>query len=672
MSPGKPIKIAIIGGGCAAMATAFELSHRRHGGKFEITIYQAGFRLGGKGASGRGDNDRIEEHGLHLWMGFYENAFRLMRDCYSELGRGPQPYPITDWTEAFEPAPCVGLTEQSRDGSWSPWLAHFPPGHGVPGDPLDEENPFSVRGYLERAAELVIELLGAARDRRSPGARGDHPGSRSRSGWPSMDTPSSIGGAIDRVLRYGELATTAALLEAAEVLRTALHILSPHLGSANGHQARVLRLIDTLAVAAAHQIGALITDDVELRRVWEIVDIILAVIRGCVRFNLALDPRGFDAIDSYDWREWLQENGASPASLGGAFMRGIYDLMFAYEGGDTSRPRFAAGVALRGAVRMFFTYRGALFYRMTAGMGDVVFAPLYEVLKRRGVRFQFFHRLENIGLAPEREVPRGKPPWVMTLELDVQAKVLDGKDYEPLICPRGLPSWPSRARYEQLESGERLEREEWDFESGAKTAESHSKVLRVGKDFDLVVLAVGGGAVRSLTPELTARSPVWRTMLANLNTVATQAFQLWMTADMAKLGWRGGPASVSGFVEPFDTWADMTHVLPREQWEKSGLNVKSIAYFCSVLPDERPLDASAESAFAEEQSAAVRKNAVGFLNDHVGWLWPGAVQRGEFRWEVLADKSPAEGEKRFDSQYWRANVEPTDRYVVSLPGTIQH
>jgi len=46
------------------MAAAFELSHPRHGGKYAITIYQMGFRLGGKGASGRGPSDRIEEHGL--------------------------------------------------------------------------------------------------------------------------------------------------------------------------------------------------------------------------------------------------------------------------------------------------------------------------------------------------------------------------------------------------------------------------------------------------------------------------------------------------------------------------------------------------------------------------------------------------------------------------------
>ena len=29
---------------------------------------------------------RIEEHGLHIWLGYYENAFRLLRECYAELG----------------------------------------------------------------------------------------------------------------------------------------------------------------------------------------------------------------------------------------------------------------------------------------------------------------------------------------------------------------------------------------------------------------------------------------------------------------------------------------------------------------------------------------------------------------------------------------------------------
>ena len=75
------------------IAAAFELTRPEQQGRYQVTVYQLGWRLGGKGASGRGPADRIEEHGLHLWMGFYENAFRLMRDCYAELGRDPSHLP---------------------------------------------------------------------------------------------------------------------------------------------------------------------------------------------------------------------------------------------------------------------------------------------------------------------------------------------------------------------------------------------------------------------------------------------------------------------------------------------------------------------------------------------------------------------------------------------------
>src|SRR5580698_6249389 len=75
----RPIEVAIVGGGCAGMAAAFELTRPEHKGKYRLTVYQLGWRLGGKGASGRGEADRIEEHGLHVWMGVYENAFRVMR-----------------------------------------------------------------------------------------------------------------------------------------------------------------------------------------------------------------------------------------------------------------------------------------------------------------------------------------------------------------------------------------------------------------------------------------------------------------------------------------------------------------------------------------------------------------------------------------------------------------
>ena len=64
----KKTKIAILGGGPAGLSAAFHLTHpcnpRRK--EYEITVYQLGWRLGGKGATGRDaeHHDRIEEHGI--------------------------------------------------------------------------------------------------------------------------------------------------------------------------------------------------------------------------------------------------------------------------------------------------------------------------------------------------------------------------------------------------------------------------------------------------------------------------------------------------------------------------------------------------------------------------------------------------------------------------------
>lgn len=111
----RTAKVAIIGGGCAAMAAAFELTRPEHRGRYEVTVYQLGWRLGGKGASGRGPADRIEEHGLHVWMGFYENAFAVMRRCYAELGRPPEA-PLATWDQAWKPHNLVVLMEKVQIG----------------------------------------------------------------------------------------------------------------------------------------------------------------------------------------------------------------------------------------------------------------------------------------------------------------------------------------------------------------------------------------------------------------------------------------------------------------------------------------------------------------------------------------------------------------------------
>lgn len=664
----EPVRVAVIGGGCAAMTTAFELTRPEHNGRYQVTVYQMGWRLGGKGASGRGVANRIEEHGLHLWMGFYENAFRLMRDCYAERHAAYPHHRFADWREAFAPAPDVGVADRTENG-WDFWLAHFPPGQGEPGDPSTRSDPFTVLAYLRQSVMLIGELLRSASVIESGMA-----GKTADPGCGPVGRD-AISAAIDRLCRQGELVTAAAILEASQILRQGVDMFFPQMYRDN--DVLPSRMLEALAAAARHRLERLVTTDGELRRIWQVIDLILAILRGAVRHGLAFDTRGFDAINDYDWRDWLRDNGASAAALESGFMRGIYDLMFAFEDGDVSRPKLAAGVALRGAVRMFFTYRGALFWRMNAGMGDVVFAPLYQVLKRRGVRFEFFHRLRNIGLSPHGAA---EPAHIQSLEFDVQARVKGGGEYEPLTDVLGVPSWPAQPDYAQLANGAALAREGRAFEAPWEVRRAGSKSLRVTRDFDFVVLGVSVGALPDVARELIERSSQWEEMVRHVKTVPTQTFQVWMRKDMAQLGWPHGQTNLSGFVEPFDTWADMSHLICEESWADP---VRAVAYFCSVLPDTAA--GTITKAFYDKQRALVRAEAIRFLDADAGKLWPGATCDGKsgFCWDLLVSqprvsqlqkKIPkARGQMHpFDSQHWNANVIPTDRYVLSLPGSIKY
>ncbi len=666
-----PVRVTIVGGGCAGLSAAFELSRPEHAGRYAVTVYQMGFRLGGKGASGRGVGGRIEEHGLHLWMGFYENAFRLMRECYGELGRDPFRCPIASWQDAFKPAPWVAVTDRTMDGGWAPWVAKFPPGHGLPGDPLTEGDPFTMVSFLSKAAELLVELLRSADETVVP--RGDEgpkdaDGDRAHRDAEERSKPDRLVAAIEWIVRHGQLATATALLQATQLLQAAFG--RPSLISAE-NRGLLHGLIDAIGAAARRQLEMVIGGDTAARRTFIVIDLILAVLRGSIAHGLAFDERGFDAIDEYDWRQWLEKHGACREALDSGFMRGIYDLAFAYEGGNPDRPALSAAAALRGAMRMFFTYRGSLFWRMSAGMGDIVFAPLYEVLKRRGVRFEFFHELTDVRISDKSE----PDAHVTALHFNVQAKLRKRGEYEPLVDVQRLPSWPSEPDYGQLVDGERLRTEGKLFESPSSKRSAGERLLRVGKDFDLVVLALGGGAIPNVCARLIERSPKWEQMARHMHTVATQAFQIWLTEEMAELGWTAPPVNLSGWNEPFDTWADMTHLIPAED---SKLPVKSIAYFCSPLPDppdvRGKLKAASRAAFHAEQSERVRKNAVYVLDHQIAALWPKAVNaNGSFRWEALAVEAKAlraqTGEARFDSQFWTANVHPSDRYTLTLPGS---
>jgi uncharacterized protein with NAD-binding domain and iron-sulfur cluster len=643
-------RVAIIGGGPSALATAFELTatpelQARH----EVTVYQPGWRLGGKCASGRNRalGSRIEEHGLHVWFGCYDNAFSIMRRCYASLGRDKATHAMPTWRHAFKPCHQVAVWDRGAD--WQRHVLDFPPTPGEPG--------------VERQREFVgvlREVLGWI-DRRIRQLTVDH---------------DEVGAAL-----------AGAPLPAADLLPAAcrdvgIEVQRPeHLGSMYLFEA-VARLaqrhVDTGAAADAErggelmrgfkdwvdaQLAAPLPDHDDVRFFAATVDVATAAVAGILADGLLL--RGFDAINGEELSDWLARHGATidrdDPERNSAFLRGVYDGSFAFVDGDVLRPNMAAGRALQGAIRCLFHYNGAVLWRMQAGMGDAVIAPLYQVLRARGVRFRFFHAVEEV---------RPSADGARVEEIAVVPQVaVRGDAYKPLVTVpydgKPLECWPDRPLYDQLVGGRTARVRAVDFEHEIDPLGVDERLtLRAGRDFDVAVLAVPPPVQEQVGAALRRASRRYAAMLDGVSTVVTQAAQLWLDRTPTELGqgWESN-SLMSMFVEPIDTYCDMSHLLAGERWP-ARMDVRHIAYFCGVIPHGEV----AEPAAAQ---AAVERHTRGFLERHARQFWPEvATPRQDFDWDRLVAPADTAGVERLRSQYLRVNHQPSERYVLTLAGSV--
>ena len=71
------------------------------------------------------------------------------------------------------------------------------------------------------------------------------------------------------------------------------------------------------------------------------------------------------------------------------------------------------------------------------------------------------------------------------------------------------------------------------------------------------------------------------TSVRTIPTVRTQSVQLWMDRGLEELGWRAGPTVMTGYQGPFDSWADLSELLPAEDWADPA--PKSLHYLVAAL-----------------------------------------------------------------------------------------
>jgi uncharacterized protein with NAD-binding domain and iron-sulfur cluster len=623
-------KVAILGGGMAGLSAAWRLSEPGWHERFEsITVYQRGWRLGGKGASSRGVNGRIEEHGLHVWLGSYENAFALLRECYGELDRATTDpsAPIRAWREAIVPADNPGLADQ-WDGEWLTWLGTHPHNEALPGEAESTGRDMTVVEFIERALELVVSFTESLRDA-APGAL---------SLTPSADpTPPPVSPTITTVQR-GLLAALLALAD-------------PDLT-----QSKLTEILGRTVDAVRDEMD--LENRLDHKRGWQLISLVIAAVRGIVADNLITQPQGFKAINNEDFGTWIVRHGAHADVLESPLVRGLYDLVFGYEDADSERPSVAAGVMVFLIGFVLFGYKGAIFWKMTAGMGDIVMAPLYQALRKRGVEFEFFHRVDAIHLDGRRQT-------VEAITVGRQMLLADGvNEYYPLTTVRGLPVFPNAPLASQIQGCDG----QADLESHfGRHADAETRVLRRGKDFDHVVLAVSLGMIPVVAKELIDDRPEWRDMTTNVRTIATQAFQLWLRPSELALGWSKPGATISAYERPFETWASMPQTLWAEDWPDDD-RPGTVAYFCGSLSAPWPTDGDS-TRYAQFYRQAVHAQVADYVNTRLGLYFPKAMHEDGFDWHLLTGGNGQRGVAAVATQHVSVNIDPSDRYVQSVPGS---
>jgi uncharacterized protein with NAD-binding domain and iron-sulfur cluster len=249
---------------------------------------------------------------------------------------------------------------------------------------------------------------------------------------------------------------------------------------------------------------------------------------------------------------------------------------------------------------------------------------------------------------------------------------------------KGLPCWPSAPDYSQLEPAQAAlmqehgaDLESWWSDWPARYQEAFgaalpSRVLLRGADFDQVVCGLPIDSLVAVAPSLVGGSAALRAAASSLRTVATQAYQVWLDRPLSDLGWSYQPDGeepiLTNFSMPYDTWAPMSQVLPHEDWP-AGSTPRSVHYFCGAMAVSA-YPPQSDAGFQQRATALARAAAVEQLEGRIGALWPAAASG--LPWQWLVDPAGAAGAARFDRQYWRANVDPSERYVLSVSGSSRY
>ncbi|GAA4416146.1 NAD(P)-binding protein [Nibrella viscosa] len=668
-------KVAVLGGGMGAMSAVYELLKAdQFAGNYDITIYQMGWRIGGKGASGREkvknsvnpseNNQRILEHGLHAWFGWYSNAFNQFKDCYTHLDWGPE-HRFNTWDKAFTPEDDVVVMENIGN-NWKGVPITVP---AIPGEPGGHEELLTLAEYQQLLAQKLEEFFF------------HHP-----IGQKNADT------SIDKntletfweTLKDGVdwLKEKTLHFTAGVIIRTINRLILENSSSFyqpdHPVKPQIIALIDSFANWLYTKFSEAMANDWETKKFFTLLDVGLAVTKGLIKDHVV--HKGLNSINNVDFKEWLKRHGATDVTLNSFWVRTVYDSCFAYRKGIKEYPDLEAGVALRICFGIAFGSKGHWLWKMNAGMGDTIFSPYYTVLKKLGVRFEFFHKVKALTLSADK----GSVSEIILERQAIVKPEYEPEGYQPTFNVGGVDCWPAAPLYDQLVEGEAMQQlaaagknvsleSFWSEWPGCADESKRNVVLKKrGEegtgDFDLIILNIPIAAHIHICPELIQQNPHWLDSIVNVNTNQTFSTQLWLTKTCEQLGWKFKSSIMTAFWEPVDTFADMSHLLQAENWNLET-GPKQITYLVGPFPEQPVIPPAGQHTFPDYMNAVVKDVSLDYLEKYIKWIFPGSEQGGQFAWTDLLDFGKGVGPERFNAQYWRVNVDPWERYTLSTKGS---
>lgn len=645
--------------------------------RYEVVVYQLGWRLGGKCATGRGPNGRIEEHGIHIFQGWYHNAFRMVRQIYDERreqGLAPNS-PFQHWREAFDKTNSTLLTEYRADqGKWLTRAVTLPSNRKIPGEGPDP-TWVAIQDIVRRALSAIMEAdrhlreAGLGEWLLRQGVLREHVSQPASPGAPASAAPGAAGA---EARARGALFAILDRWRDARVSQTAL---------AWGE--KVLQLLGLLLQWLERAFQRFLSESLRWRLV--LLDLTYATLKGVIRdlFDVRTGKFDYEAINHLDYREWLARHGAREMSRYSSIVRFVYAGTYAYLNDDGQGGGLLAAGSVVRAMIAALSYRDSLVWLFKAGTGDTLIMPLYQVLAHRGVAFRFFHRVRAVHWSDTgdiEEVTVGRQVTLKGSSYDPGIAVpLDGDGQPGKVPGHVIDAWPNRPLQEQIVEDVTHADLETPWSSWQDAA---VETLRKGEDFDQIILAIPVAALADVCSEIVARDQRWRDMVTHVETTATHSFQLWLRPSLEELGMRprdwGLPDGVVGtntvtYAHMGKSWTDMSPIIDLERWPADN-RPRTLLYLTGVLPDDDPIPGHDDHDFPERQRLRVMYLAEQWMQDHMGYFFPRGTRRGHptgmdlgllVDWERHAGTK--HGPPRLSSQYFRANVDPSERYTLAKP-----